>query len=311
MSTAVSPKPKRPRIELLKSDGEPLESAWHVTAMYLLFDVARFHFQSRRDVYSAVNMFVYSPEQAEAVRHEVEAELAGQRVRRRAYRGPDYFFVDNVDGTWERKYWVVWEENNRYPDLIVELISPKTARTDRTTKKRIYEQIFRTREYFCYDPRSHLCEGWRLAPTGRYRQIKADSRGRLWSEVFQLWFGTWEGAHLLAHGIYPRFFTRDGKVVPTFAEAAQQNAAVAQRHAEAAQRHAEAAQQHAEAAQQQAEAALQQAEAAERRAQSEAEQAKCAEERATLAEQELARVRARLAELEVQRPANGKKNGRA
>jgi len=33
--------------------------------------------------------------------------------------------------------WVVWEENGRYPDVIVELMSPTTAEIDTSAKKEL------------------------------------------------------------------------------------------------------------------------------------------------------------------------------
>jgi Uma2 family endonuclease len=35
-----------------------------------------------------------------------------------------------------RNSWVVWEEDGRYPNLIIELLSDSTSKTDRTLKKR-------------------------------------------------------------------------------------------------------------------------------------------------------------------------------
>jgi len=40
-----------------------------------------------------------------------------------------------------RQGWVVWEENGRYPDVIVELMSPTTAEIDTGAKKELYEQV--------------------------------------------------------------------------------------------------------------------------------------------------------------------------
>jgi Uma2 family endonuclease len=43
---------------------------------------------------------------------------------------------------------VVWEEGGRYPEVIFEFLSPSTRQADRTVKKELYEQVFRTPEYY-------------------------------------------------------------------------------------------------------------------------------------------------------------------
>ena len=75
--------------------------------------------------------------------------------------------VLGVDGTCPRKAWVAWEEGGRYPNVIVELLSPSTAQEDKTVKKQLYEQTFRTPEYVCYDPDSQELIGWGMN-AGRY-----------------------------------------------------------------------------------------------------------------------------------------------
>ena len=70
----------------------------------------------------------------------------------RDFRGPEFFVALGVDGARERQGWVVWEEEGHYPDVIVELLSPSTAAVDKGIKKKLYEQISRTADYFVYDP---------------------------------------------------------------------------------------------------------------------------------------------------------------
>ena len=71
---------------------------------------------------------------------------------RQDFRGPDFFTVLDGDGDRPRKGWMVWEEGGRYPDVIVELLSPSTAEMDKGAKKQIYERVFRTPDYFVFDP---------------------------------------------------------------------------------------------------------------------------------------------------------------
>jgi hypothetical protein len=122
-----------------------------------------------------------------------------------------------------RPYWAVWEEGGRFPNLIIELLSPKTAKVDRTIKKSIYEKVFRTHEFFCYDPRTEKLQGWRLRGE-RYEEIQPNDKGWMWCEELGLWLGTWRGEYEGRPGVWPRFYDEAGKLVPTFAEAAERKA---------------------------------------------------------------------------------------
>jgi len=194
----------RPPSNLPETDGEPLDSNWHRDAMNLLVELIRFLFLGRTDFFVGGNMFIY---------------YSWQQVRNRDFKGPDVFLVKDVDGTHNRPYWEVWNENGRYPNLIVELLSPTTADNDRTTKKAIYEQIFRTPEYFLYDPETEHLEGFRLNGQLSYQPIAANDRGWLWSEQLGVWLGTWRGqfqGHLA--DVWLRFYTDAGELIPLFAE---------------------------------------------------------------------------------------------
>jgi len=231
-----------PKVELITDDGEPMESAWHRSQMNLLIEVIRYHWRDRTDYYVGGNMFIYySLEQAEQVARDVREGV------RRAYRGPDFFVVKGVDGRRMRQAWVVWEEGGRYPDVIVELLSRKTVREDKITKKEIYERVFRTPEYFWYDPESDELVGWRLY-RGRYRRIREDGRGWLWSEELGLWLGRWEGPYLGETARWIRFYDKMGNLVPIAAEAAYQQAEAERQRAEMERQRAEAERQRAERA---------------------------------------------------------------
>ncbi len=256
-----------PTYELIDEDGEPLETAWHRYAMNLLLELIVFVYRGRDDYYAGGNMFIYfSPDEA----------------FNKDFRGPDVFLVKGVSHTPIRRYWVVWLEGGRYPDLIVELISPKTAHVDRTTKKDIYEKVFRTAEYFCYDPDTRAYEGWRLHD-GRYRPIAPDGRGRLWSEQLGLWLGTWEGVHSAYHDVWPRLFEANGEMVPTFAEAAELHAEIEKERADEIERLAEGERLRADEARRLAEGERRQAVEARRVAEGERRRA---EEAGRMAEEE-------------------------
>ncbi len=158
----------------------------------------------------------------------------------------------NVDGNNSRQGWVVWEENGRYPDVIVELMSPSTAAIDKGIKKNLYEQTFRTSDYFVYDPFDpNSLQGWHLDDNQQYQPLTPNDRGWLWSKRLGLWLGTIEGTIDRETAIWLRFYDVAGNLVllPEEAAIAQAKAAVAQVEVVVAQTEAAVAQAEAAAAQ--------------------------------------------------------------
>jgi Uma2 family endonuclease len=218
--------------ELLpEADGVPLETAWHRDQIHLFIDSLTRHWRGRDDFFVGGNMFLY---------------YSLRRLRNQDFRGPDFFFVDGIDRHRRRDKWAVWEEDGRYPDLIVELLSPSTATTDRTVKKELYEKTFHTGEYYCYDPETGELEGWRLGPARTYRPVETDPRGWMWSEQLQLWLGKWSGLYMVLDDVWLRFFDRDGNLILTHGEAAQQQADAALQGVDAERQRAEGERQRAE-----------------------------------------------------------------
>jgi Uma2 family endonuclease len=218
--------------ELPEEDGIPLESDWHRLQINLLDEVVTQRWRERDDFFAGGNMFIYySPKQA----------------RNRDYRGPDFFVVKNIDGSYSRQKWVVWEEKGRYPDVIIELMSPSTAQEDLGPKKALYEQTFRTTDYFCYDPDEQKLYGWHLGEEG-YVPLASDEQGRLWSAELEAWLGLWEGAYLQRERTWLRLFEVEGRLLLTEAEATYEQAETERQRAEAEHQRAEAERQRAEAA---------------------------------------------------------------
>ena len=116
--------PDMPDIDLPYDDGEPLESNWHRLQINLLGDALHQHWHGRTDFFAGGNMFVY---------------YSLEQARTRDYKGPDFFVVTGADGTRPRHSWVLWEEGGRYPNVIVELLSPSTMAQDLGPKKDLYE----------------------------------------------------------------------------------------------------------------------------------------------------------------------------
>ncbi len=241
--------PPEPPTDLIFDDGIPLENYRHRLAMNLLIDSIEQHWLDRDDFFVGGNMFLY---------------YSSTQARNQDFRGPDFFVVLGVDGRRSRKGWVVWEENGRYPDVIIELLSPSTAAIDRGPKKVLYEQTFKTSNYFIFNPfDANLFEGWHLDVNQEYQPLERNDRGWLWCESLGLWLGAWEGTFHKDEAEWLRFYDQNGDLVLHMNEAAQQQAEQAQQQAEQAQQQAEQAQQQAEQAQQQAEQAQQQTEQAQ------------------------------------------------
>jgi Uma2 family endonuclease len=210
-AAALTPLP----FELVYDDGEPLETEWHTYELPLLRGLIRQAMakQGRTDFYTGANMFVYySVEQARAVAEEEEKKLP-----KRAFRGPDVFWVGRVEDH-ERKTWIAWEEDGRLPDVVFEMLSPSTAKKDRTEKRDLYARVFRAAEYFLYEPETHKLEGLRLADRF-YQPIQPDENGRLWSEQLRIFVGLWHGVVEAKRYDWVRLFRPDGTLVPTSEEA--------------------------------------------------------------------------------------------
>ncbi|HEY9650777.1 MAG TPA: Uma2 family endonuclease, partial [Coleofasciculaceae cyanobacterium] len=153
--------------------------------------------RERNDFYSSGNLTIYySPRQRKSEK----------------FRGPDFFVVLGVERS-PRKSWVVWEEDGKYPNVIVEILFPKTAATDRGLKKQLYQDVFRTPDYFWFDPNSLEFKGFHLLD-GEYQELQANEQGWLWSKQLGLYLGINESKL--------RFFTPEGQLIPTPQEAAEQ-----------------------------------------------------------------------------------------
>ena len=202
------------QLQLPEKDETPLESHYHILQINLLAEVIHQHLQPRTDYFCGTNMFVYyNLEQAEGIIEFME----GKRDRA-PYKGPDLFVAVGVDGTKRRKSWLVWEENDHFPDLIVEITSPRTKSKDTDDNLKLYAQVFRTREYFWYDEEAGEWMGYRLVGDG-YVPIEVNERGWRWSEVLGAWLGVSELPYRGWRYRWLRLYDGEGRLVPTEAEA--------------------------------------------------------------------------------------------
>ncbi|NMG10781.1 Uma2 family endonuclease [Brasilonema sp. UFV-L1] len=216
--------PPMPPTDLIFDDGEPLESNRHRVAMNLLIRSLKYQWAERTDFFVGGNMFVY---------------YSSKQARNRDFKGPDFFVVLDVENDPTRLGWVVWEENGRYPDVIVELLSDSTQAQDLGTKKRLYEQVFKTKDYFVFHPfKVNSLQGWHLDSDKGYQPITANPQGWLWCQTLGLWVGTWNGLVENDDTAWLRFYDEAGNVVLLPEEAQQQRANQEQQRADAQQQQA-------------------------------------------------------------------------
>ena len=186
-----------PKIDLY-SDEPPLETYLHLQQMMLLIKCLDWLWRDRQDFFAAGNLTIYySP-------HQKKSEK---------FRGPDFFVVLGTERK-PRKSWVVWEEEGKYPNVIIEILSPKTAKSDRGLKKQIYQDTFRTADYFWFDPDTLEFQGFQLIQ-GQYQELQGNEEGWLWSQQLGLYLGI--------HNSQLRFFTNLGELVLTTEEVATQS----------------------------------------------------------------------------------------
>jgi Uma2 family endonuclease len=180
----------------LYSDEPPLETELHLRQILLLIQCLDWLWRNRQDYYAFGNLTIYySPKQ----------------LKSEDFRGPDFFVVLGTERR-PRKSWVVWEEEGKYPNVIIELLSDSTAQTDRGLKKQIYQDTFRTPDYFWFDPHSLEFEGFHLVD-GTYQPLQPNERGWRWSQQLGLYLGIYNNQL--------RFFTPEGDLVPSPEETAE------------------------------------------------------------------------------------------
>ncbi|WP_026794868.1 MULTISPECIES: Uma2 family endonuclease [Planktothrix] len=190
------------QLEALMPDGTQVESEYiemestlHYLQLALLVSCLDWLWKDRTDYFIGANLTIY---------------FSRQQLRNRDFRGPDFFLVKNTSKH-PRKSWVVWEENGKYPDLVIKLISKSTAEIDKTTKKNVYQNQFRTQEYFWFSPDDLELTGFKLVGN-EYQGIIPNQQGLLASEVLGLFLGIYQEKL--------RYFTTEGDLIPTPEEAA-------------------------------------------------------------------------------------------
>jgi Uma2 family endonuclease len=186
-----------PDTSQLLSDEPEMESSLHYAQLALLVACLEFLWRDRTDFFIGANLTIY---------------FSRQQLKNRDFRGPDFFLVQPTVRR-PRNSWVVWEEDGQYPNLIIELLSASTADIDRTLKKALYQDRFRTPEYFWFSPETLEFSGFQLVGH-TYMPIAPDPHGWLWSNELQLYLGV--------NNRQLRYFSPTGDRIPTPEEAAIQ-----------------------------------------------------------------------------------------
>jgi len=226
----LDPEPPPGADELPCDDGEPMETERHLRQMVLLIQSLEDAWRDRQDYYVGGNMFLY---------------YSLVQTKQNDFRGPDVFVVlDTVRR--ERKSWVVWAEDGRVPNLIIELLSEKTEAVDRGEKMKIYGSVLRVPEYFLFDPLVGTLEGYRLdLGTATYVRLEPDPLGRIPTQQLGLGLVVVDG--------WLRWITPQGDLLPTPVERADANARLAAENARLAAENARLAAEEARQAAEQAE----------------------------------------------------------
>jgi Uma2 family endonuclease len=214
--TARELEQQMPDATQLLSDEPEMESSLHYMQLLLLVTCLEWAWQERDDFFIGANLTIY---------------FSRQQLKKHDFRGPDFFLVKNTTRA-PRNSWVVWEEDGRYPDLIIELLSDSTAKVDRTLKRDLYAERFHTPEYFYFSPDTLEFAGFRL-DINKYQAITPNSQGWLWSETLGFFLGV--------HEQNLRYLSLEGTLLPTPQEAARNEVLLANRERQKAQQEHEKA----------------------------------------------------------------------
>lgn len=215
------------------SDEPEMDSDTQFWTIFTLVTCLKWTWRQRSDYYVGANLSIY---------YYIKDPKSGRRQHRKlVFRGPDFFVVLNPFPKPRRNSWVIDNEGGKFPDVIVEVLSPKTKKKDFGEKKGIYERIFKTHEYYIVDTIKEKIFGWRLSK-GRYVPIERTSEGLLWSERLGMFLGMYQnpGDELMPpdpqYGVLARLFTPDKQPIALPPEDALKQAARADAEALRARR---------------------------------------------------------------------------
>jgi Uma2 family endonuclease len=167
-----------------------MESEKHALQMTLLIQTLSNYYgeQGRTDVAVLGNLGIY---------YSIE------QARKQNFRAPDFFVVLGAKERPFRKSWVMWQEE-RAPNLVIELLSESTKNADRGVKKEIYQDVLRVPEYILHDVVENTFEAFRLKSTDMHPEWQyeyqpnvktAYSDAVFFSQALGLELVLWEGEY--------------------------------------------------------------------------------------------------------------------
>jgi Uma2 family endonuclease len=172
----------------LWSDEPPSESDLHREQIELLIRLMKWWWRDRSDFYATGNLTIY---------------YSSNQRKSEYFRGPDFFVVLGTEKK-DRRSWTVWQEDGKYPNVIVELLSDSTMAIDKGLKKAIYQDTFRTPDYLWFHPNTQEFKRFHLVD-GQYQALEPNEQGWLWSQQLTLYLGIHQGKL--------QFFTTEGAIV--------------------------------------------------------------------------------------------------
>jgi Uma2 family endonuclease len=166
----ISRTSKKREIEYPTSDGRPMaETDVHRDDMVDLIQTLKARYATNPTVYVSGNLLIYY---VEGDKHK--------------HVSPDVFVVRGIPNH-RRLYYLVWEEG-KAPEVVIELTSKSTRREDLKEKFLLYQDTFKVKEYFLFDPYAEYLEpplqGYRLRK-GKFAPVKM-VKGRLPSKILAL-----------------------------------------------------------------------------------------------------------------------------
>lgn len=209
-------------------DGVPRETGKHRRQANILADTFEAAWADRKDFFVGSNMFMYFSE---------------LQIKKNDFRGPDVFVVLNSNRR-QRKSWVVWQENYRTPDVVIELVSESTEHVDRVDKMRIYSKMLHVSNYYIFDPISLRLDGFVLDRQRReFVPIKPEPNGDLPCPVLGLHLGVRTTSIFGEEDEFLRWIDPQGKPLPLDedrARDAEENLRLGKEQVRAAEDHARA-----------------------------------------------------------------------
>ncbi|NJL02717.1 MAG: Uma2 family endonuclease [Spirulinaceae cyanobacterium RM2_2_10] len=166
----------------------------------------------------------------------------------RGAESPDWFYVANVppalDGQMRRSY-VLWQEIIP-PHIVIEFVSGTGAeerdRTPWTGKFWVYETAIRPAYYAIYEVQKAQVEVYELVK-GHYHLMSANERGHFPIEGMEVELGIWSGTYQNVALPWLRWWDRQGNLLLSGEERAEQERARAEQERARADREQERAEQ--------------------------------------------------------------------